>query len=155
HKKAAQLAASLGRPAEALYHLQALNEQAGGKDAEVLEAMGNVESQRRAWKNAAKCYAKAVEADPKRVSSYAAHAAVLHKQLDQPAEAEQVIARMLKANPDSPDAQIARIRFARETRQSADQKAELRSGLDQLIQRHGSTHPDLFLLAASMDVESG
>ena len=150
-----QTATALNRPTDALFHLGILNDQAGGKDAEILKAMGDHEGHRGDWKKAANWYADAVAVDPKRIGSYFAQANLLRKRLEQPDEAEKVIARMLQANPNSPEAQVARIRFARDSGQRAGGMGDLRKLLDPLIERHGATYPDLFLLAANMDFESG
>src|SRR5262249_12420202 len=48
----------------------------------------------------------------------------------------------------------ARGRFAREGRQSTDGRAELRKSLGSLIERFGSTYPDLLLVVAGMDAEA-
>ena len=66
-RRAVTMSLALGRPSDAMFHLQVLLEQSGQMDADVMEAMGNVESKRQAWVKANSWYEKSVKQDPKRI----------------------------------------------------------------------------------------
>ncbi len=154
-RQAIKLAGALGRPSDALFHLNVLHEQADEKDADLMEAIGNVEAHRRSWAKADIWYEKSARQDPKRISAYVSRARVLRRNLNNPIKADKVIADMVAANPDDPDAQMARIRYTRDLPGGTGQTEEFRKTLASLIKRHGKEYPDLFLIAANLEGESG
>lgn len=153
--RAVKLALRLKRPSDAMYHLEVLHEEAGKADADIMESMGHVEFQRGAVAKADAWYEQSIRQDPKRITPYIARATLLRRSLKKPDDADKVIEAMTAANPGSPDAEIARIRYTRELKGDASQNEQMRKTLAGLIEQYGKEYPDLFLLAAAVEQEGG
>ena len=151
-RKAIQAALRLNRPSDALFHLKALSEQEG-ETAETLETMGDIERQRGDYAKAEQLYARSTAKDATRVNAFVARAALLRTRLNRSADADRCIQDMIQANQGNPQAEMARISYTRETRGLGKQTDEFRKILADLIERHGSAIPELYLLAATLERE--
>lgn len=153
-RRAIQISLEVDRTSDALFHLQELMKQEG-ETAENLETMGDIERQRGNYAKAEQSYAQAYAKDPKRVQAYIRRAVILRTRLKRQEDADRCIEEMVRANPGEPEAEIARIRYARETRGAGLPKDEYLGILSELIQKHGHKVPELYLLAAQLEHEDG
>lgn len=99
-----------GRLADAVKHFGLLLKSHPG-DAEVMELLGRCHESTRKFAEAAEWYGKAVKADPGRVTAYARHAHLLRTKLDAPSRADEVLEKMVAANPSSANAWLTRFRY--------------------------------------------
>jgi predicted Zn-dependent protease len=83
-----------------------------------LDAAGKAEA-------AAEAYRKAVEIDPKRIDSALLLAEVLHHSLSRDVEAQEVLDKMVAANPTSAQAHLARFRYERMLGRDAEAAKDL------------------------------
>ena len=149
-RRAIDVALAVGRLSDAQHHLRELMKREG-ETAANLERLGDIEMLRGDYTKAEQFYAHAYNADHHRVSSYMRRAEVLRKRLNRPEEADQCVEAMIQANPENPQAQLARIQYTRSYGTAFTKTEEYRRILANLIERHGDTIPELYLLAANVE----
>ncbi len=156
-RQAIRTAGELRRHADAIHHLKVLDEAAGGKDPDIVEALAKNEAARRNWQEAEKRYEQTIGLAPKRTGAYVALARLLRHELNRPrpADADKVIERMAKANPEDRQTQVARAAYLRETDLSAADRERLRQTIGRLALQHAKTLPQALLVAASLEQEAG
>jgi tetratricopeptide (TPR) repeat protein len=99
-----------GRLADAVKHFNLLLNSRPG-DAEVMELLGRCHEATRKFAEAAEWYGKAVKADPARISAYARLAHLLRTKLEGGARADEMLDKMVAANPSSATAWLTRFRY--------------------------------------------
>jgi tetratricopeptide (TPR) repeat protein len=94
--------------ADAKTHLTILLEKSR-EDGELWELLGTCQAGLRETDEAAKSFQRAIDYAPDRVNAYLLLASLLadRNYLNRPGEADQCMQKMLKANPDSPQAHLA------------------------------------------------
>lgn len=115
-RRCADMALELGRFDDARERLKHLIENRGDDlpgRAELEEQMARVEAADGAFNDAEVWLLMAAKDDPHRVSAHAGLADLLRRNLDDPKAADRRIEEMVKENPDSADALIARWRHHR------------------------------------------
>ncbi len=119
----------LGRYQDAVVHLRQLLALRPDESA-LHHLVGRCQSASGASAAAAKSLQRALELDPTRIASYLLRADVLQRRLAQDDEAAQMIDKMVQANPQNPDAYLARSRFVRQRGQVAEAAKDLQQALD-------------------------
>jgi predicted Zn-dependent protease len=148
-RKAAEVALRIGRPTDAIVHLKALAELPGA-DAGVFELLGDAQEKNRKLLEAADGYREAIRRDPRRVSSYAALARLQQTRLDNPRQADEVMASMIAQTGDTPEAVLAQGRYQLDFKGESQQK-EARQKVRKLIDG-GTEDPEVLLLAADLEL---
>jgi tetratricopeptide (TPR) repeat protein len=148
-RQAAKAALGLGRPDDALVHLNLLAEMLPD-DAGVRELRGDALALKMRYADAAKAYAEAVKIDPHRVTCYAARATLLQTRLEDPRGADDVIAEMRRANEGSAKALLAWARYQLEFKGSGE-RVEAREEILANINKLADEEPDALLLAAEIE----
>jgi tetratricopeptide (TPR) repeat protein len=149
-RKAVEIALKLGdRPKDILFHLDVLLNQFPD-EAGLYELRGLAEEESRHFPQAAESFKEAVRHDPRRIKSYVAWAALLRKRLEDPAEADRVIDRMVADNKNADEAVLARIEYRKEYQGRAALE-ESRKTLLEMVERLAADNHDVLLLAAEME----
>jgi tetratricopeptide (TPR) repeat protein len=150
HLKAAYVAQRIGRPSDAIAHLEVLTSLPQA-DAEVFELLGGARESNKQLKQAVEAYNEAIKRDPRLITSYMYLATLQQTRLKDPQAADKVIAEMLQANGGSDKALLAWARY-----QIAFGKGkaleEAHAALQKLIDKGATDDPDVLLLAADMEL---
>ncbi|MEO1525481.1 MAG: tetratricopeptide repeat protein [Planctomycetota bacterium] len=108
-RRAAECALKIGRYSDCLDHLTRLLEST--QDAELYEWLGRCQVETRRFAEAAQSLRASVEKDSARLDVYALLSQLLVRELDQPEEAERVIAELTTNNPNQSRAFLLRAQF--------------------------------------------
>jgi tetratricopeptide (TPR) repeat protein len=144
------LTAAPYRPNDALKHLDLL---AGSfpNDPQLCEQRGQAEEQLKNFEKAAQAYAQAVRLDPKRIDWFLKRAQLLQRHLRNAEAADEVIKEMMKANQDSLQAKLAKVRYQKEYKDEVAREDACIT-LEQMIEKLEADNPDVRLLAADMEL---
>jgi predicted Zn-dependent protease len=157
-RRCAELALELERYSDARRYLQLLHQRAprdsygAPADAELEDLLGQCdrgEGGEAGYAEAERWFRQAVAHDPGHIASYDHRARMLRKDLQQPEEADRVIEAMVKVNPRSARAYLARWHYRRDFRLAPDAR-----DLQQALQL-GPEDPDVLLAAASFREQRG
>ncbi len=144
--KAVQMGIWLSEWTVAVTHLETLLARRGG-DAELFERYGYCEQMMGRYDEAAGWYRKALEADPKRASTYTYYANLLYHHLKRPDEAARMIDEAVRVNPDSPEALTDRAKFLRAQNKLAEAAEAIRKA------RALAKKDDAAILLVAADIE--
>jgi len=106
-----RMAMAAGRFQDAKEHLQLFLLKDSPKDPDLLEWLGQCQSQLGDYDLALKSFKKAIECGPDHLTAYAQLAALLRQRLSRPKEADQWMLKLIKANPKSAKAHLMRGRY--------------------------------------------
>jgi tetratricopeptide (TPR) repeat protein len=149
-RRAADLALTLGRTAEAREGYRYLLDHSRPGDAELEDRLGQCQEADKQFQDAGQSYEHAKTHDPRRVESYVHLASVLHRRLDRPKDADDAIDEMVRANPDSSQAHLARARYLRETDRLDAARPDLEAA-----RAEAPDDPDVLLAAADLAAALG
>ncbi|MCA9050779.1 MAG: tetratricopeptide repeat protein, partial [Planctomycetaceae bacterium] len=124
-KRMAEQMFALGMVRDAAPEYERLSRSSVG-DAFFSYRLGNCYETDKRPLEAAAAYERAVESDPTDVRAYERLARLLRDQLNQPAEADRVITKLIAVNRQSAEAFVVRSRFLSEGGRSADALADSR-----------------------------
>lgn len=110
-RRLVRVAMELGRFRDADEHLDFLLEGTGRDDGELEALRGRCQEKAAAFEQAARTYRKSMKHAPDRIKTYVRLARLLRQRLEQPAEADAVMEELVKANPRSAAAYLARGRY--------------------------------------------
>ncbi len=121
------------RVSDALFHINYLLDSSRPNDPELLDLQGRCyisqEDSREANQNAKASFEKAIAAAPDRISTYAVLAQLQRDRIKDPQAADETIANMLAANPDNPEAHLARAQFRTSDKDPAKMERSIRQTL--------------------------
>lgn len=100
------------RIADAIENINILLEK-DAEDGELLARLAQCYASQKRLQDARDAYMKSIEADPNRVDSYLGYAVLLRSELDEVAEADQLIDRMVEENPEDYRSHLVRCTYFR------------------------------------------
>lgn len=113
------------RFADAREHLDILLRDNAGSPGELHRRLGQCCEAAGEFAAAAQAYDKAIASEPGRVETYAALSELLRRRLENPGRAREVLDAMVKANPQSFAAYLARAKFRQEQGESEPAAADI------------------------------
>src|SRR5262249_35147328 len=120
-RRQAKVALTLGRYGDAIEHINRLLTEASAEDSELEHLLASCYVLKNDDEQAVEWYQKAIEHDPKQVTSYVALAEILRTRLKDPARADLVMEQLVQRNQDNAQARLARAKYLQQRGSAEDE----------------------------------
>lgn len=157
-RRQVDIAMSLGRFGDALAHIKVLFNDAS-HDAELEQKMGLCHERLGRFQDAVVAYEKAIDHSPEKIENYLSLARLLHERFNKGKKANQIVDKMVEANPRAFQAYLGRVQYRlRFPAQSpGDIEGEIKKNKDDVAEARqlAPDEPEVVLAAAQVEQAQG